>query len=153
MTGLDGEPERVVVKRVNPVDGGLERDFVEQEGLMLERLQGLRNYCNSVPLYGTTCLMQATPTTLPTSSWGELLVCFSSILVPCLSRSSKRCSGSQQHHECVSPPKSVWHVKLHGHLPPYQHDTWLDSVQGRCFSISKQDIRNQGSGQNAVYWF
>ena len=53
MTGLDGEPERVVVKCVNPVDGGLERDFVEQEGFVLERLQGLRNYCYSVPLYGT----------------------------------------------------------------------------------------------------
>ena len=52
MRGLDGEPERVVVKRVNPVEGSLERDLVEQEGLMLGRLQNLRNYCYSVPLYG-----------------------------------------------------------------------------------------------------
>ena len=52
MTGPDAEPERVAVKRVNAVDGRLDRDMMQQEGCMLRKLQGLKNSSYTVPLYG-----------------------------------------------------------------------------------------------------
>lgn len=52
VTGPDAKPERVAVKRVNAVDGRLDRDLVEQEGCMLRKLQVLRNSSYTVPLYG-----------------------------------------------------------------------------------------------------